>query len=222
MSLQPSVALARFYGSSDPTSCIFITAVCAHFEPQLLNIKWDINAWIFFLPPTVDSNVEASAFAADLIRYPCNAFHKPQEELKVNWRSAFGTATLVFSDVSESRSPAVAHFNSAASERGVHHKHSIHQGTTRPNYASGSRHRQSAELSSGEPAASRGQPSKKPRMDRGSFSGIDKAQNGAFDPGWVNCWIRHIWRYISSLLHCTFVSSFFCCCNIQISLMWEE
>lgn len=200
MSLQPSVALARFYGSSDPTSCIFMTAVCAHFEPQLLNIKWDINAWIFFfLPPTVDRNdrnVEVSAFTADLIRYPCNAFQKPQEELKVNWKSAFGTATLVFSDVNEARSPAAAHFNSAAPERSVHHKHSIHQGTTSPNYASGSRRRQSAELSSGEPAASCGQPSKKPRVDRGSFSGIDNVRKGAFDPGWVNCRIRYVCSYI--------------------------
>lgn len=59
MSLQPSVALARFYGSSDPTSCIFMTAVCAHFEPQLLNIKWDINAWIFFLslPQSTETTV---------------------------------------------------------------------------------------------------------------------------------------------------------------------
>lgn len=143
---------------------------------------------IFFssLPPAVDrsgSGADASAFAADLIRYPCNAFQKPQEELKVNWRSAFGTATLVFSDVSEARSPAAAHLDSAAPEPGVRREHSIRRGTTSPNYDSGGRRRQSAELSGGEPAASCGQPSKKPRIDRGPFSGIDNAQSGALDPG---------------------------------------
>lgn len=140
----------------------------------------------FFLPHTVDrheSSHEASAFTADLIRYPCNAFQKPREELKVNWRSAFGTTTLVFSDVSEAGSPVAAHFNSTAPEQGVRLEHSICQGTTSPNYASGGRRRQSGELSSGEPAASCSQLSKKPRIDRDSFSGIGNALNGAFDQG---------------------------------------
>ncbi|XP_075904162.1 endonuclease 8-like 3 isoform X2 [Nelusetta ayraudi] len=135
--------------------------------------------------PEVDrhgSSAEASAFAADLIRYPCNAFRKPQEELKVNWRSSFGTSTLVFSDLSEARSPAAGHFNSLASERGVHHERSIRQGTTSPNYASGGRRRQSAELSGGEPTASCSQPSKKRRIDRSPFCGNDNTQNGAPDP----------------------------------------
>lgn len=144
-----------------------------------------MHGFLFFFFFTVDrhgSSAEASAFAADLIRYPCNAFRKPQEELKVNWRSSFGTSTLVFSDLSEARSPAAGHFNSSASERGVHHEHSIRQGTTSPNYASGGRRRQSAELSGGEPTASRSQPSKKRRIDRSSFCGNDNTQNGALDP----------------------------------------
>uniref|UniRef100_A0A3Q3DA63 Endonuclease 8-like 3 n=1 Tax=Hippocampus comes TaxID=109280 RepID=A0A3Q3DA63_HIPCM len=39
--------------------------------------------------------------STDLVRYPCTAFTKPQEERKLNWRSAFGTATLLFSDLSK-------------------------------------------------------------------------------------------------------------------------
>uniref|UniRef100_A0A8C9YC16 Endonuclease 8-like 3 n=1 Tax=Sander lucioperca TaxID=283035 RepID=A0A8C9YC16_SANLU len=52
-----------------------------------------------------DDNTEASPFNTDLIKYPCTAFKKPQEELKVNWRSAFGTSTLVFSDLSKKPKP---------------------------------------------------------------------------------------------------------------------
>lgn len=162
-----------------------MTAVCASLGAAAVQHKTrqKCTNFFFFPPHTVDrSESSDEASAADLIRYPCNAFQKPQEDLKVNWRSAFGTTTLVFSDVSEARSPAAAHFNAAASEQGAHHKHSIRQRTTSPNYVSGGRRRQSAELSSGEPAASCSQPSKKARIDRGSFSGVGNAQNGAFDP----------------------------------------
>ncbi|KAM9833009.1 endonuclease 8-like 3 isoform 5-T5 [Syngnathus typhle] len=39
--------------------------------------------------------------STDLVRYACTAFTKPREERKLNWRSAFGTSTLLFSDLSE-------------------------------------------------------------------------------------------------------------------------
>uniref|UniRef100_A0A3B5M8B1 Endonuclease 8-like 3 n=1 Tax=Xiphophorus couchianus TaxID=32473 RepID=A0A3B5M8B1_9TELE len=90
--------------------------------------------------PEDDISTEASPFTADLIKYPCNAFRKPREELKVNWRSAFGTSTLVFSDMTEKPkpvksplSPAGSHLNSLAAERGLY-KNSFCQGTTSANY----------------------------------------------------------------------------------------
>ncbi|KAM6952157.1 endonuclease 8-like 3 [Lycodopsis pacificus] len=135
-----------------------------------------------------DINTEASPFTADLIKYPCTAFKKPQEELKVNWRSAFGTSTLVFSDLSKKPkpvnsplSPAGSHLNSLAAERGLY-KYSVCQGTTSPNYASGGWQRQSAELSNGESLASYSHPSKKMRIDHSPFPG-NNAQNGAPNSG---------------------------------------
>ncbi|KAF0040053.1 hypothetical protein F2P81_008288 [Scophthalmus maximus] len=130
-----------------------------------------------------DTSSEASPFTADLIKYPCTAFKKPQEELKVNWRSAFGTSTLVFSDLSAKPrpvnsplSPAGSHLNSLAAERGLN-KYSVCQGTTSPNYASGGWQKQSAGLSNGEAPASYSHPSKKMRIDHSTFPG-NNAQNG--------------------------------------------
>ncbi|KAK5864475.1 hypothetical protein PBY51_015714 [Eleginops maclovinus] len=130
------------------------------------------------------TNTEASPFTTDLIKYPCTAFTKPQEELKVNWRSAFGTSTLVFSDLSKKTKPANSplssagsHLNSLAAERGLY-KYSVCQGTTSPNYASGGWQRKSAELSNGESLASYSQPSKKMRIDHSPFPS-NNAQNGA-------------------------------------------
>ncbi|XP_054453448.1 endonuclease 8-like 3 [Anoplopoma fimbria] len=135
-----------------------------------------------------DINTEASPFTTDLIKYPCTAFKKPQEELKVNWRSAFGTSTLVFSDLSKKPkpvnsplSPAGSHLNSLAAERGLY-KYSVCQGTTSPNYASGGWQRQSAELSNGESLASYSHPSKKMRIDHSPFPS-NNAQNGAPNSG---------------------------------------
>ncbi|XP_011609254.1 endonuclease 8-like 3 [Takifugu rubripes] len=131
-------------------------------------------------------SAEASPLTADLIKYPCIAFKKPQEELKVNWRSAFGTSTLVFSDMSKKPKsvnsplpPAGSHLNSLAAERGLY-KYSICQGTTSPNYASGGWQRQSAELSNGESVASYSQPSKKMRIDHSPFPS-NNAQNGSLN-----------------------------------------
>ncbi|MEQ2175186.1 hypothetical protein GOODEAATRI_015502 [Goodea atripinnis] len=135
-----------------------------------------------------DISTEASPFTADLIKYPCNAFRKPREELKVNWRSAFGTSTLVFSDMSEKPkpvnsplSPAGSHLNSLAAERGLY-KNSFCPGTMSPNYASGGWQKQSAELSKGESLASYSHPSKKMRIDHSPFP-VNKAQNGTPNSG---------------------------------------
>lgn len=124
---------------------------------------------------------------SDLIKYPCTMFKKPEEELKVNWRSAFGTSTLVFSDLSKKpkpvNSPAApsTHLNSSATERGLY-KYSGCQGTTSPNYASGGWQKQSAALSVGELLASYSQPSKKMRIDHGPSPG-NNTRNGTPDSG---------------------------------------
>ncbi|XP_023253778.1 endonuclease 8-like 3 [Seriola lalandi dorsalis] len=135
-----------------------------------------------------DISTEASPFTTDLIKYPCTAFKKPQEELKVNWRSAFGTSTLVFSDLSKKPkpvnsplSPAGSHLNSLAAEQGLY-KYSVCQGTTSPNYASGGWQKQSAELSNGESLASYSHPSKKMRIDHSPFPS-NNAQNGTPNTG---------------------------------------
>ncbi|XP_061541495.1 endonuclease 8-like 3 [Phycodurus eques] len=44
--------------------------------------------------------------STDLVRYPCTAFTKPREERKLNWRSAFGTSTLLFSDLNVAPEPS--------------------------------------------------------------------------------------------------------------------
>ncbi|KAM9375417.1 endonuclease 8-like 3 [Pholidichthys leucotaenia] len=133
-------------------------------------------------------STEASPFTADLIKYPCTAYKKPQEELKVNWRSAFGTSTLVFSDLSKKPKPvnfpisqADSHLNSLASERGLY-KNSVCQGTTSPNYASGGWQKQRAELSDGESVASYSHPPKKMRIDHSPFPS-NNAQNGTPNSG---------------------------------------
>ncbi|KAF7653678.1 hypothetical protein LDENG_00079860 [Lucifuga dentata] len=135
-----------------------------------------------------DVNTEASPLTAHLIKYQCNAFSKPQEERRVNWRSAFGTSTLVFSDFGEKtkpvnspRSPADSHLNSLAAERGLY-KYSVCQGTTSPNYASGGWQKQSAELSNRESLASYSHPSKKMRIDHSPFPS-NNAQNGTPNSG---------------------------------------
>ncbi|XP_026186328.1 endonuclease 8-like 3 isoform X2 [Mastacembelus armatus] len=129
-----------------------------------------------------DISTEASPFTADLIKYPCISFKKPQEELKVNWRSAFGTSTLVFSDLSKkpkhvnsTHSTTGSHLNSLAAERGLN-KYSICQGTTSPNYASCGWRKQSAALSNRESLASYSHPSKKMRIDHSPFPS-NNAQN---------------------------------------------
>lgn len=136
-------------------------------------------------------STEASPFTSNLIKHPCTSFKKPQEELKVNWRSAFGTSTLVFSDFSKKPKPvnsplssAGSHLNSLAAERGLY-KYSICQGTTSPNYASGGWQKQSAEFSNGESLASYSHPSKKMRIDHSPFPS-NNAQNGTPNSGWVN------------------------------------
>lgn len=185
----------KFYDTANhlkpTTTCVLREQPLHQNELQLPNINWVSHSGFISTAHKDDISTEASPFTADLIKYPCNAFKKPQEELKVNWRSAFGTSTLVFSDMSKKPkpvnsplSPAGSHLNSLAAERGLY-KNSSCQGTTSPNYASGGWQRQSAELSKRESLASYSHPSKKMRIDHSPFPS-NKAQNGAPNSGWVN------------------------------------
>ncbi|CAN9514607.1 unnamed protein product [Ophioblennius macclurei] len=140
-------------------------------------------------PRPDDVHAEVPTPATQLIKYPCNAFKKPREERKVNWRSAFGTSTLVFSDLSEEPkpaksplSPAASHPNSLAAEHGSY-KYNVCQGTTSPNYASGGWQRQSAELSNRESLASYSHPSKKMRIDHSPVPSNNAAANGGLRSG---------------------------------------
>ncbi|CAL9706656.1 unnamed protein product [Knipowitschia caucasica] len=69
---------------------------------------------------------ESGPFTRDLIKYPCTTFKRPQEERKLNWRSAFGTSTLIFTNVGPSSSP---------NGKGLDpHPTNLCPGTTSPSY----------------------------------------------------------------------------------------
>ncbi|NWX39706.1 NEIL3 Endonuclease, partial [Steatornis caripensis] len=49
---------------------------------------------------TTTENIEDSAaFNINLMKYPCNDFRKPSTEIKINRKTAFGTTTLVLTDL---------------------------------------------------------------------------------------------------------------------------
>lgn len=136
--------------------------------------------------PKDNVSPESSPFTRDLIKYPCNAFSKPQEGLKVNRRAAFGNTTLMFTDLSPKAScvnsplplsSTNSQLNSTA--RGLN-KHDVSQGKiSSPNYASGGWQDKSGALSKGEATmVSYSQPHKKMRIDHSPFSVSNKPQNG--------------------------------------------
>ncbi|XP_064568304.1 endonuclease 8-like 3 [Zonotrichia leucophrys gambelii] len=49
--------------------------------------------------PKMESFEDSAAFNADLMKYPCNDFRKPSTEIKINRKTAFGTTTLVLTDL---------------------------------------------------------------------------------------------------------------------------
>ncbi|XP_058653075.1 endonuclease 8-like 3 isoform X3 [Onychostoma macrolepis] len=50
--------------------------------------------------PKEPTKLEHSPLSRDLIRYPCNSFSKPLQEIKMNRKTAFGTTTLVLTSLS--------------------------------------------------------------------------------------------------------------------------
>uniref|UniRef100_A0A8C3U8G0 Endonuclease 8-like 3 n=1 Tax=Catharus ustulatus TaxID=91951 RepID=A0A8C3U8G0_CATUS len=49
--------------------------------------------------PKMESFEDSAAFNTNLIKYPCNDFKKPSTEIKINRKTAFGTTTLVLTDL---------------------------------------------------------------------------------------------------------------------------
>lgn len=126
--------------------------------------------------------------SSPLIKYPCTAFTKPEQDLKVNWRSAFGTSTLIFSDLTPNNPPkphpqslnsprGTPNQNSAVSATQGSQKYTVCPGTTSPNYASGGWHGQStAARSGGETLASYSHPAKKMRIDGSAAHGTPNSR----------------------------------------------
>ncbi|XP_063014039.1 endonuclease 8-like 3 [Melospiza melodia melodia] len=49
--------------------------------------------------PKMESSEDSAAFNTNLMKYPCNDFRKPSTEIKINRKTAFGTTTLVLTDL---------------------------------------------------------------------------------------------------------------------------
>ncbi|XP_053796472.1 endonuclease 8-like 3 isoform X2 [Vidua chalybeata] len=49
--------------------------------------------------PKKESFEDSAAFNTNLMKYPCNDFRKPSTEIKINRKTAFGTTTLVLTDL---------------------------------------------------------------------------------------------------------------------------
>ncbi|XP_042594227.1 endonuclease 8-like 3 [Cyprinus carpio] len=73
--------------------------------------------------PKEPTKLEHSPFSQDLIRYPCNSFSKPLQEIKMNRKTAFGTTTLVLTSLSAKpdspSSPAINQAHTLETMRGL-------------------------------------------------------------------------------------------------------
>ncbi|NXT33915.1 NEIL3 Endonuclease, partial [Pelecanoides urinatrix] len=49
--------------------------------------------------PKTENVEDSAAFNINLMKYPCNDFRKPSTEIKINRKAAFGTTTLVLTDL---------------------------------------------------------------------------------------------------------------------------
>ncbi|XP_016150625.1 endonuclease 8-like 3 isoform X1 [Sinocyclocheilus grahami] len=73
--------------------------------------------------PKEPTKLEYSPLSRDLIRYPCNSFTKPLQEIKMNRKTAFGTTTLVLTSISAKpdspSSPAINQAHALETMRGL-------------------------------------------------------------------------------------------------------
>lgn len=76
-----------------------------------------------FSVPKEPTKLEHSPLSRDLIRYPCNSFSKPLQEIKMNCKTAFGTTTLVLTSLSAKpdspSSPAINQAHTLETMRGL-------------------------------------------------------------------------------------------------------
>uniref|UniRef100_A0A671KWL9 Endonuclease 8-like 3 n=1 Tax=Sinocyclocheilus anshuiensis TaxID=1608454 RepID=A0A671KWL9_9TELE len=83
--------------------------------------------------PKEPTKLEHSPLSRDLIRYPCNSFSKPLQEIKMNRKTAFGTTTLVLTNLSakpdSASSPAINQAHTPETMRGL----STHTDHIQPN-----------------------------------------------------------------------------------------
>ncbi|XP_028382714.1 endonuclease 8-like 3 [Phyllostomus discolor] len=56
-------------------------------------------------PPDSTLKTEENSALTHLVKYPCNSFGKPGTQVKINRKTAFGTTTLVLTDVGSKSSP---------------------------------------------------------------------------------------------------------------------
>lgn len=61
--------------------------------------RWIITNNFFSLVPKTENVEDSAAFNINLMKYPCNDFRKPSTEIKINRKAAFGTTTLVLTDL---------------------------------------------------------------------------------------------------------------------------
>uniref|UniRef100_A0A8D0GUQ5 Endonuclease 8-like 3 n=1 Tax=Sphenodon punctatus TaxID=8508 RepID=A0A8D0GUQ5_SPHPU len=57
-------------------------------------------------PMEPSGKLEEAPWVEVLVKYPCNNFGKPSTEMKINRKTAFGTTTLVLTDLAESSLPS--------------------------------------------------------------------------------------------------------------------
>ncbi|XP_028816146.1 endonuclease 8-like 3 [Denticeps clupeoides] len=120
--------------------------------------------------PKVATEPDPAPPSSSLIRYPCQSFSRPQRELKLNRRAAFGAATLVITDLStkpaDMSSPpssAGCHLNSLAVDNRRHgsQEKKGRNDSTKEGRAASKR----------DPPDSCDRPHKKMRLDRGGVFG---------------------------------------------------
>ncbi|XP_067313537.1 endonuclease 8-like 3 isoform X3 [Pseudorasbora parva] len=123
--------------------------------------------------PEEPTKLEHSPLNQDLIRYPCNSFSKPLQEIKMNRRTAFGTTTLVLTNLSAKpdspTSPAINQAHTPETMTGLS-THDNWQRRSPSNGVSGMQFKGN-EPYKRESLADHSQPNKRLKTMNGAFSG---------------------------------------------------
>lgn len=123
--------------------------------------------------PDEPQKLEHSPLSPDLIRYPCNSFSKPLQEIKMNRRAAFGTTTLVLTSLSAKpdspSSPAISQAHTPETMRGLS-THGNWQRKSPSNGVSGMQFKGNEPYKRESPT-DHSQPNKRMKTTNGTFSG---------------------------------------------------